>query len=180
VIAALARALWTALRRGTLVAPPPDPGITAELAARLHATGEPLAGPGMTLFHIDCGSCNGCELELRLLAAMPHQPVAAYVASPRAADALLVTGPVTRNMQEPLGFAWDAAAEPKFVVAIGDCAVDGGVFKGGYAIAGGAGSTLPVDLVIRGCPPSPAQILAGLRTLAAASRPGGEPAPRPR
>ena len=126
--------------------------------------------PGMALFHVDCGSCNGCELELRLLADLPHAPVANYVASPRAADVLLVTGPVTRNMQEPLGYAWDAAADPKLVVAIGDCAVDGGVFKGSYATTGGAGSTLPVDLVIRGCPPTPAQILAGLKTLAAASR----------
>jgi Ni,Fe-hydrogenase III small subunit len=171
VIATLARALWAALRRPGLDTPPVDPTVTAELAARLQAAGEQPPGPGLTLFHIDCGSCNGCELELRLLAARPHQPVATYVASPRGADVLLVTGPVTRNMQEPLGYAWDAAADPKFVVAVGDCAVDGGVFKGSYATAGGAGSTLPVDLVIRGCPPSPAQILAGLRTLAAACQP---------
>ncbi len=166
MIAALLGALRAALRRPALAAPPADATLAAALAARLHAAGERPPGPGLALFHIDCGSCNGCELELRLLAATPHAPAIALAASPRAADALLVTGPVTRNMQAPLGHAWDAAADPKYVVAIGDCAVDGGVFKGSYAVAGGAGSTLPVDLVIRGCPPSPAQILAGLRTLA--------------
>lgn len=169
MIKSLARTLWSALRRAPLAAPPPDPTLVGELAARLHAAGEPASGPGLALFHIDCGSCNGCELELRLLAATPNHGAQDWAASPRQADALLVTGPVTRTMQEPLGYAWDAAADPKFVVAVGDCAVDGGVFKGSYAVAGGAGSTLPVDLVIRGCPPTPAQILAGLRVLAAAA-----------
>jgi len=168
-LAAVARALWQALRRRRIAAGAPDPGLAAEIGARLHAAGEPPFGPGLTLFHIDCGSCNGCELELRLLAATPQGAAQPLAASPRQADALLVTGPVTRNMQEALGFAWDAAAEPKFVIAVGDCAVDGGVFKGSYAVAGGAGSTLPVDLVIRGCPPTPEQILAGLRTLGAAA-----------
>jgi Ni,Fe-hydrogenase III small subunit len=80
-----------------------------------------------------------------------------------------VTGPVTANLREALERAWDAAADPKFVVAVGDCAVDGGVFKGGYAVLGGAGAVLPVDLVIGGCPPTPAQLLAGLRALIEAS-----------
>lgn len=167
MIGTLIRALRAALARPALAAPPADPALAAAMAARLQAAGERPPGPGLALFHVDCGSCNGCELELRLLAALPHSPPLALAASPRAADALLVTGPVTRNMQAPLGLAWDAAADPKYVVAIGDCAVDGGVFKGSYAVAGGAGSTLPVDLVIRGCPPTPAQILAGLRTLRA-------------
>ena len=170
MIAALLRALLAALRRPPLVTPTADPALAAALAERLRAAGERPPGPGLALFHADCGSCNGCELELRLLAALPHTPPIALAASPHGADALLVTGPVTRNMQAPLGHAWDAAADPKYVVAIGDCAVDGGVFKGSYAVAGGAGSTLPVDLVIRGCPPTPAQILAGLRTLAATAK----------
>jgi Ni,Fe-hydrogenase III small subunit len=170
VIAALLRALRAALARPPLAGPAADPELAARLAGRLREAGDRPPGPGLALFHVDCGSCNGCELELRLLASLPHAPPGSFAASPRAADAVLVTGPVARNMQGPLGLAWDAAADPKYVVAIGDCAVDGGVFRGSYAVAGGVGTTLPVDLVIRGCPPSPAQILAGLRTLAAAGK----------
>ena len=88
-----------------------------------------------------------------------------FVSSPRHADVLLVTGPVTRNLVEALEQAHAAMPEPKFVVAVGDCAVDGGVFKGSYAVTGGAGTTLPVDLLISGCPPTPERILAGLRAL---------------
>ena len=85
--------------------------------------------------------------------------------SPRHADVLLVTGPLTRNLVAALEQAWAAMPEPKFVVAVGDCAVDGGVFKGSYAVTGGVGTTLPVDLLISGCPPTPERILAGLRAL---------------
>ena len=88
-----------------------------------------------------------------------------FVASPRHADVLLVTGPVTRNLVEALEQAYAAMPDPKFVVAVGDCAVDGGVFKGSYAVTGGVGTTLPVDLLISGCPPTPERILAGLRAL---------------
>ena len=88
-----------------------------------------------------------------------------FVDSPRQADVLLVTGPLTRNLKAALEQAWDATPEPKWVVAVGDCAVDGGVFKGSYAVLGGAGGSVPVDLTIGGCPPSPARILAGLRAL---------------
>ena len=88
-----------------------------------------------------------------------------FVTSPRHADVLLVTGPLTRNLVAALEQAWTAMPEPKFVVAVGDCAVDGGVFKGSYAVAGGVGTTLPVDLLISGCPPTPERILAGLRAL---------------
>ena len=87
------------------------------------------------------------------------------MASPRHADVLLVTGPVTRNMQEALLRGWDATPDPKWVVAVGDCAIDGGVFKGSYAVAGGVEAVLTVDLVVRGCPPTPAQVLDGLRAL---------------
>ena len=98
-----------------------------------------------------------------------------FVASPRHADVVLVTGAVTRNLVEALELAHAAMPDPKLVVALGDCAVDGGVFKGSYAIAGGVGTTLPVDLLISGCPPAPERILAGLRALLEAnarSRPG--------
>jgi Ni,Fe-hydrogenase III small subunit len=88
-----------------------------------------------------------------------------FVDSPRQAEVLLVTGPVTRALQAPLVAAWEATPDPKFVIAIGDCAIDGGVFKGSYAVAGGVDSTLHVDFVVRGCPPAPEEILEGLLLL---------------
>jgi Ni,Fe-hydrogenase III small subunit len=88
-----------------------------------------------------------------------------FVDSPRQADILLVTGPLTRNLRAALEQAWDATPDPKWVVAVGDCAVDGDVFKGSYAVLGGTGLSVPVDLTISGCPPSPSRILAGLRAL---------------
>ena len=121
----------------------------------------------IALIHRDCGSCNGCEIELRLLASAAHDAAAhgiTFVTSPQHADAIIVTGPVTRATQSDLGATWDAMPDPKRVIALGDCAVDGGVFKGSYAVAGGAGSTLPVDLPIRGCPPAPQQILEALKS----------------
>jgi Ni,Fe-hydrogenase III small subunit len=117
---------------------------------------------------VDCGSCNGCELEIRMLDSIVYDLERfglRFVPSPRHADVLLVTGPVTLNMREALLRTWDAAPDPKWVVAVGDCAIDGGVFKGSYAIAGGVDAALPVDLVVRGCPPTPAQMLDGLRAL---------------
>ena len=92
-----------------------------------------------------------------------------FVASPRHADVLLVTGPVTRTMHGALVRTWQAMAEPKWVVAVGDCGIDGGVFKGSYAVSGGVDAAVPVDLVIRGCPPTPLQVLDGLRTLVEAN-----------
>ena len=117
---------------------------------------------------VDAGSCNGCELELRALNNVLYDLERfglRFVESPRHADVLLVTGPLTRNLRTALEQAWDATPEPKWVVAVGDCAVDGGVFKGSYAVLGGTGLSVPVDLTIGGCPPPPARILAGLRTL---------------
>ncbi|MCX7384970.1 MAG: hydrogenase [Alphaproteobacteria bacterium] len=145
-------ALWRTLWRNLLRSPPNAPAQPRRLA----------------LLHRDCGSCNGCEIELRLLAAAydaaAHGLV--FVASPQHADALLVTGPVSRNTEAALGAAWDAMPDPRRVVALGDCAVDGGVFKGSYAVSGGAGSVVPVDLAIRGCPPTPAQMLEALSVFA--------------
>ena len=94
-----------------------------------------------------------------------------FVDSPRHADVLLVTGPLTQNLRRALEQAWDATPDPKWVVALGDCAVDGGVFKGSYATLGGTGNAIPVDLTIGGCPPSPSRILAGLRALLEANSP---------
>ncbi|HEV8473496.1 MAG TPA: NADH-quinone oxidoreductase subunit NuoB, partial [Methylomirabilota bacterium] len=113
----------------------------------------------------DAGSCNGCELEIGGLTG-PHYDLERFglhfVASPRHADCLLVTGPVTRNMAEALRHTYDATPDPKIVIAAGECAGDGGIFAGSYAVVGGASAVVPVDAVIPGCPPSPAALLAGL------------------
>ena len=155
-----------------------DEATTASLAARLDAAAQARLGRSLAVRHVNTGSCNGCELELRALRGVFYDLERyglRFVESPRHADVLLVTGPLTRNLREALEAAWDAAPEPKWVVAVGDCAVDGGVFKGSYAVLGGAGASLPVDLTISGCPPSPARLLAGLRALleANARPPGG-------
>jgi Ni,Fe-hydrogenase III small subunit len=117
---------------------------------------------------VDAGSCNGCELEINALNNAFYDLERfglRFVASPRHADVLLVTGPVTKNMREALERTWRATPDPKWVVAVGDCAADGGVFAESYACVGGVAQVVPVDLHIRGCPPTPAQILAGLLSL---------------
>jgi Ni,Fe-hydrogenase III small subunit len=149
-------------------AEPLDPETTAVLAARLDAAAQIRLGRSLAIRHINTGSCNGCELEIRALTNVFYELQRfglRFVESPRHADILLVTGPLTRNLRSALEQAWDATPEPKWVIAIGDCAVDGGVFKGSYAVLGGTGHAVPVDLTIGGCPPQPARILAGLRTL---------------
>jgi Ni,Fe-hydrogenase III small subunit len=158
------------LRDGPVAEPggPVDAETAASLAGRLEATSRARLGRSIAIRHIDAGSCGGCEIEIRALANVIHDLERfglTFVTSPRHADVLLVTGPLTRNLIEAVEQAWTAAPDPKFVVAVGDCAVDGGVFKGSYAIAGGVGTTLPVDLLISGCPPTPERILAGLRAL---------------
>jgi Ni,Fe-hydrogenase III small subunit len=146
---------------------PLDQATTESLAARLEAAAQTRLGRSLAIRHINTGSCNGCELELRALNNVLYDLQRfglRFVESPRHADILLVTGPLTRNLRTALEQAWDATPEPKWVVAVGDCAVDGGVFKGSYAVLGGTGHAVPVDLTISGCPPKPAKILAGLRT----------------
>jgi Ni,Fe-hydrogenase III small subunit len=147
---------------------PVDTPTAASLAARLDAAAQARLGRSLAIRHLDAGSCGGCEIELRALNRAVYDLERyglRFVDSPRHADVLLVTGPLTRNLTEALEQAYTAMPEPKFVVAVGDCAVDGGVFKGSYAVVGGVGTTLPVDLLISGCPPTPERILAGLRAL---------------
>ncbi len=149
-------------------APPPDASDIGALAARLKSAAFSRLGRSLSLRQVDSGSCNGCELEIQMLGGIVYDLERfglRFVASPRHADVLLVTGPVTRTMHPALIRTWQATPDPKWVVALGDCAIDGGVFKGSYAISGGIDSALPVDLVIRGCPPTPAAILEGLCTL---------------
>lgn len=125
-------------------------------------------GRSLSIRQVDAGSCNGCELEIHALNNALYDIERfglRFVASPRHADVLLVTGPVTANMREALRRSWAATPDPKWVVAAGECALDGGVFKASYAIVGGVDAVVPVDLHIPGCPPSPAALLAGLLAL---------------
>ncbi len=122
-------------------------------------------GRSLSIRQVDAGSCNGCELEIHALSNAFYDLERFglhFVASPRHADVLMVTGPVTKNMAEALKRTYDAMPDPKWVVAVGDCARDGGCFAGSYAIAGGVNSILPVDLHIPGCPPNPMALLRGL------------------
>ena len=145
-----------------------DQETAASLAARMEAAAQVRLGRSLVICHLDAGSCGGCEIELRAINRAVYDLERygmRFVDSPRHADVLLVTGPLTRNLVDALEQAYTAMPEPKFVVAVGDCAVDGGVFKGSYAVVGGVGTTLPVDLLISGCPPTPERMLAGLRAL---------------
>ena len=164
------RTMWKALRAGPLTEPAPgaDPLLAESLAARLHAAAQRRLGRGLAIRQVDSGSCNGCELEIHMLGSVVYDLERLglrFVASPRHADVLLVTGPVTRNMHEALLRTWNATPDPKFVVAVGDCAIDGGVFKGSSAIIGGIDAAIAVDAIVRGCPPTPEAILEVLCTL---------------
>jgi Ni,Fe-hydrogenase III small subunit len=137
-------------------------------ARRLPTTPQSLSWPCLSIRTVDAGSCNGCELEINALNNVFYDLERfglRFVASPRHADVLTVTGPVTRNMAEALKRTYEAIPDPKWVVAIGDCARDGGCFAGSYAVLGGAHHVVPVDLHIPGCPPSPTEILKGLLAL---------------
>jgi len=155
--------LWRKIRRTGRVAepaPPPPEGARPEQAAVL--------GGSVQLRHVDAGSCNGCEVEIGSAFGPVHDGErygARLVASPRHADALLVTGVVTRNMAEPLRRTFDSVPAPKLVVAVGDCARNCGVFAGAYGVAGAVRDVVPVDVEIPGCPPRPEAIVEGLRKL---------------
>src|SRR3974377_444925 len=139
----------------TEAAPAKDDAALVELAAHLEAAAHRRLGRSLSIRHVDAGSCNGCELEIHALNNAFYDLERfglRFVASPRHADVLLVTGPVTKNMREALERTWLATPDPKWVVAVGDCAVDGGLFAGGYACVGGVSAVVPVDLHIRGCP----------------------------
>jgi Ni,Fe-hydrogenase III small subunit len=155
--------LWRKIRRTGRVAEPAAPlpaGIRPAAAVELAGS--------LQIRHVDAGSCNGCEVEIGSAFGPVHDAErygARLVASPRHADALLVTGPVTRNMTEPLRRTYDAVSEPRLVVAVGDCARNCGVFAGAYGVTGAVGDVVPVDLEVPGCPPRPEAIIETLRTL---------------
>src|SRR5882757_2499467 len=157
------------LNRPLTEAPPaPDDAALAELAGNVDAAARRKLGRSLSIRQVDAGSCNGCELEIHALNNAFYDLERfglRFVASPRHADVLMVTGPVTKNMREALQRTYDATPDPKWVVAVGACAADGGIFAGSYAVAGGVKDVIPVDLHIRGCPPRPMQLLQGLLAL---------------
>jgi len=140
------------------------------------ANGPPVVQPAakrlrgsLQLRHVDAGSCNGCEMEIASIFSPVYDAERFGIrleASPRHTDGLLVTGPVTRNMAEPLRKTLEAVPQPRVVVAVGDCARDCGVFRGAYGVEGAVRDVVPVDLEVPGCPPDPGAIVRALRGLA--------------
>jgi Ni,Fe-hydrogenase III small subunit len=138
-----------------------------ELVHHIDERARRLLGRSLAVREVDPGSCNGCEIEISGLTSPVYDSERFgihFVASPRHADLLLVTGPVTRNMEEPLRKTYDAVPAPKRVVAVGDCARTCGVYRGSYAVAGSVDQIIPVDVFVAGCPPEPADILRGILT----------------
>ncbi len=164
------RLLFKSLVQGPLTeaAPAADAAAIAELGAQVNAAARKRLGRTLAIREVDAGSCNGCELEIHALNNVLYDLERfglRFVASPRHADVLLVTGPVTANMRQALERTYAATPEPKWVVAVGDCARNGGIFAGSSACVGGVGKVLPVDLHIPGCPPDPMALLKGLLAL---------------
>jgi Ni,Fe-hydrogenase III small subunit len=155
-------------RAATIAGPAAGPTALDELGKAIAARAGKLFGRSIAIREVDAGSCNGCELEINAL----NNPVydverfgIKFVASPRHADVLLVTGPVTRNMKVALERTHAATPDPKWVVAVGDCGCGCGVFEGSYAVIGAVDKVIPVDLHIPGCPPRPIALLEGLVAL---------------
>ena len=148
--------------------PRPDDAALAEIATRVDLAARRRLGRSLSIREVDAGSCNGCELEIHALNNAYYDIERfglRFVASPRHADVLMVTGPVTKNMREALERTYHATPDPKWVVAVGDCARNGGCFAGSYAVVGGVSEVVPVDLHIPGCPPAPTALLQGLLAL---------------
>jgi Ni,Fe-hydrogenase III small subunit len=170
--------MWKTLRQisrvGIITEPPPASDDGLRLREALHERIRRIMGRALCIRQVDAGSCNGCELEIHAL----NNPIynleglgIKFVASPRHADLLLVTGPVAANMEVALRRTYDATPDPKIVVALGDCGCTGGIFGEGYASRGRVANVIPVDVAVPGCPPNPNQILAGILT--AISAPAG-------
>lgn len=162
--------IWKIVRQigktGCRTEPAPDIGEQAQAeSARIQTELLAILGHALTIRQVDAGSCNGCELEINAL-GNPYYNLEGlgikFVASPRHADLLLVTGPVSRNMETALKRTFDATPAPKLVVAVGDCGCDGGIFGESYASCGRVANVIPVDEVVPGCPPAPVEILRGI------------------
>ena len=159
---------------GIVTEPPPAPDESLRVREALQQEIRALLGRALCIRQVDAGSCNGCELEIHAL----NNPVynieglgIRFVASPRHADMLLVTGPVSAHMATALRRTYDATPDPKIVVAVGDCGCSGGVFGESYASLGAVSSVIPVDVVVPGCPPSPERLLQGILTAISARQP---------
>jgi Ni,Fe-hydrogenase III small subunit len=173
--------LLKVLKTGIVSEPPP--AAREEWRARAAEIQDAILGilgRALVIRQVDAGSCNGCELEIHAL-NNPYYNLEGlgirFAASPRHADMLLVTGPVTRNMEEALRIAYEAMPQPKLVVAAGDCGCDGGIHGTGYATCGGVSKVIPVDVAVPGCPPDPAALLQGILTAVAKAAPARERAP---
>ncbi len=151
----------------TEAAPFPEGKDEAGAALRIHEDILAILGKALAIREVDAGSCNGCELEINAV-TNPYYNMEGlgikFVASPRHADMLLVTGPVSRNMEEALRRTYEATPEPRLVVAVGDCAACGGIFGESYATVGSVAKVIPVDVTVPGCPPPPLEILRGILT----------------
>jgi Ni,Fe-hydrogenase III small subunit len=152
---------------GIVTEPPPASDDALRLRETLDERIRMVLGRALCIRHIDAGSCNGCELEIQAL----NNPIynleglgIRFVASPRHADLLLVTGPVSRHMEVALRRTYEATPDPKLVVALGDCGCTGGIFGESYASRGRVSQVIPVDVAVPGCPPSPTRILQGILT----------------
>ncbi len=153
------------LRTGVLSEPLPAPAQLPVDERRVQEELLAVLGRALCIRHVDAGSCNGCELEIHALNNPYYNLEGAgirFVASPRHADLLLVTGPVSVNMEEALRRTYAATPDPKLVVAVGDCGACGGIFGESYASLGGVAKVIPVDVTVPGCPPSPIAILQGI------------------
>jgi Ni,Fe-hydrogenase III small subunit len=163
--------MWKTLNKigsiGVITEPAPSTDDALRVAERLQERIRSVLGRALCIRQVDAGSCNGCELEIHAL-NNPYYNIEGlgirFVASPRHADLLLVTGPVARNMELALKRTYEATPDPKLVVAVGDCGCTGGVFGESYASAGRVANVIPVDVAVPGCPPSPARILAAILT----------------
>ncbi|MFO1267502.1 MAG: formate hydrogenlyase [Rubrivivax sp.] len=159
---------------------PADAGTLEAAASDIHDEILAVLGRALAIREVDAGSCNGCELEIHAL-NNPYYNLEGrgirFVASPRHADLLLVTGPVARNMALALRRTYDATPAPKLVVAVGDCGCSGGIFGAGYAVRGAVADVIPVDVAVRGCPPPPLAILRGILVAVRRLRAGAAPPP---
>ena len=156
------------IRIGIRTETPPQPDEALRVTSqRLRAEILERFAGALTIRHVDAGSCNGCELEINAL-NNPYYNLEGlgikFESSPRHADLLLVTGPVSRNMETALKRTYDATPEPKLVVALGDCGCNGGIFGESYASCGGVSKVIPVDVAVPGCPPTPHAIMQGILT----------------
>ena len=159
---------------GIVTEPPPAADDSLALRAALHSEILAVLGRALSIRHVDAGSCNGCELEIHAL-GNPYYNIEGlgikFVASPRHADLLLVTGPVSKHMAIALQRTYDATPDPKLVVAVGDCGCTGGIFGESYASLGRVANVIPVDVEIPGCPPTPTALLQGILAAITRARP---------